>query len=123
MQNAINWFEIPAADFNRAVTFYNAIFDTELKQMDFQGMPHAMFPFNEMEGVGGAIVAGSELKPSIGGVRVYLNGGDDLGPILERVSAAGGTVAQPKTLLNEQIGYAGAFVDTEGNHVGLHSRK
>ncbi|MDJ0840292.1 MAG: VOC family protein [Acidobacteriota bacterium] len=123
MQNAINWFEIPAVDFNRAVTFYNAILDTELKQMDFQGMPHAMLPFNETEGVGGAIVSAPELRPSQEGVRVYLNGGDDLGAVLDRVAGAGGTVAQPKTLINEQIGYSGAFVDTEGNHVGLHSRQ
>ena len=64
-----------------------------------------------------------QLKPFNDGVRVYLNGGDDLSAILDRVPDAGGSVSQPKTFLSEQIGYAGAFVDTEGNQVGLHSRQ
>jgi predicted enzyme related to lactoylglutathione lyase len=30
MSNALNWFEIPATDIERAVTFYGKILDTEL---------------------------------------------------------------------------------------------
>jgi len=30
MQNAINWFEIPAADFDRAVTFCSTVMGVEL---------------------------------------------------------------------------------------------
>ena len=32
MASVINWFEIPANDFPRAVKFYENVFDTQLKQ-------------------------------------------------------------------------------------------
>ena len=62
-----------------------------------------------------------QARPHADGVRVYLNGGEDLGPILDRVVAAGGTVVMPKTFLREDIGYIGMFSDSEGNIIGLHS--
>jgi predicted enzyme related to lactoylglutathione lyase len=54
-------------------------------------------------------------------VRVYLNGGEDLGTILNRVVAAGGQVVMPKTHLRDDIGYIGMFSDSEGNVIGLLS--
>lgn len=37
MKNAINWFEIPATDFDRAVRFYSAIYDNDMPTMDTEG--------------------------------------------------------------------------------------
>lgn len=54
------------------------------------------------------------------GVVVYLNGGDDLSVVMNRVAAAGGTVALEKTSIGEN-GFMGFFIDTEGNKIGLHS--
>lgn len=54
-------------------------------------------------------------------MKVYLNAGDDLGTVLARVEAAGGKVAVPKTQISPEFGFMGAFLDTEGNWVGLHS--
>ena len=81
----------------------------------------ACFPY-QPEGVGGAIVAGENAKPVGDGVMIYLNGGDDLSVILERVSGAGGSVQVPKTQIREDIGHMAVFTDTEGNRVGLHSK-
>lgn len=117
--NAINWFEIPAADFPRARRFYETILALKLKPDEsFPGMRLAVFPG---EGVAGCLIEFAEARPHPDGVRIYLNGGDDLGPILERVATAGGTVVMPKTFLREDIGHIGLFRDTEGNIVGLHS--
>ncbi len=121
MQSAVNWFEIPAVDFSRALAFYSNILDTELEAGDVQGNKMACFPY-QPEGVGGAIVAGEHAKPTGGGVMVYLNGGNDLSVVLERVSGAGGSVQMPKTQITEEIGHMATFTDTEGNRVGLHSR-
>ena len=119
--NAINWFEIPAANLKRAITFYERILATRLPlENSFPGMPMAMLPSQE-PGVGGCLVEFEQARPHADGVRVYLNGGEDLGPILDRVVAAGGTVVMPKTFLREDIGYIGMFSDSEGNIIGLHS--
>jgi uncharacterized protein len=119
--NAINWFEIPAANFKRAVTFYEQIMATNLRIEDsFPGMKMAMFPY-QPPGVGGCVIEFDKFRPNADGVRVYLNGGDDLAKILDRVEAAGGKIVMPKTLIRDDIGHIGMFSDSEGNIVGLHS--
>ena len=119
--NAINWFEIPAANFKRAVAFYEQILAAKLPIEDsFPGMTMAMFPY-ERPGVGGCVIEFDKFRPSADGVRIYLNGGEDLAPILARVEAAGGKVVMPKTLIRDDIGYIGMLSDSEGNVVGLHS--
>jgi predicted enzyme related to lactoylglutathione lyase len=40
----------------------------------------------------------------------------------QRIDKAGGKVVQPKMNIGE-FGYISIFIDTEGNTVGLHSRK
>ena len=119
--NAINWFEIPVVDFARAVAFYEHILATQLPiDASFPGIRMAFFPIQE-PGVGGCLVECEQSHPHADGVRIYLNGGDDLALILDRVVAAGGSVVMPKTLIREDIGYVGLFSDSEGNVVGLHS--
>ena len=119
--NAINWFEIPAANFKRAVAFYEQIMAAKLPIEDsFPGMKMAMFPYQE-PGVGGCVIEFEQTRPHADGVRIYLNGGDDLAVILDRVEAAGGKVVMPKTLIRDDVGYMGLFSDSEGNIVGLHS--
>ncbi|HAY33501.1 MAG TPA: VOC family protein [Ignavibacteria bacterium] len=120
MASAINWFEIPVIDFDRAKKFYNEIFDIEMHE-EMMG-PHQM-AFFPGEGVGGAIVKAEGHKPSLDGALVYLSGGTDLTNIMNRINAAGGKVLQPKTMVTEEIGYIAIFTDTEGNRVALHSPK
>lgn len=119
--NAINWFEIPAADFARACHFYERILAAPIKRdLSFDGVKLGVLPASE-EGVGGAIIEMEQARPHADGVRVYLNGGQDLGHVLDRVVAAGGKVVMPKMLIREDIGYIGLFSDLEGNIIGLHS--
>jgi len=68
-------------------------------------------------------VQGEGGVPSQNGTMVYLNGGDDLAPLLARVAQAGGQVVVPKTEIGSDFGFFAHFVDTEGNKVGLHSMK
>jgi uncharacterized protein len=121
VMNAINWFEIPAADFARATRFYEQILAIPLRVDDSMGIKLAVLPYTQGEGIGGAIVEMPQAKPHADGVRIYLNGGADLDAILKRVPAAGGQVVMPKTFLREDIGHIGMFSDSEGNVIGLHS--
>ena len=117
--NAINWFEIPVDDFDRAKMFYGRIFDYEMPEMMM-----GFFVFEEGPShVGGAIVKGENFVPSREGTMVYLGAGDDLSVVLMRVDGAGGKVLMEKTQITPEIGYSATFLDTEGNRVALHSPK
>ena len=125
MTNAINWFEIPVTNYERAKKFYSTVLGTELMDMpmtdeSMANMKYGFFPCDMEKGVGGAIVEMEGLKPSADGSTVYLNGGDDLAKPLSRVEAAGGKVIMPKTGIGEH-GFIAKFIDTEGNIVAFHS--
>lgn len=122
MQPCISWFEIPAADFERAIRFYETVMATTLKREDMGAMRIAMFPGSEDSPVGGAVtyMEGGQ-PPGPMGTVVYLFAGDDLAVALARVPGAGGEVTVPKTLIAPEIGYFAIFRDSEGNHVGLYS--
>lgn len=120
MSHAINWFEIPAADFARAKAFYEAVLATTLT-VPFPDMKYAMFPADMQQGeIGGGLVEEAGYTPSQTGALVYLNGGEDLSVPLARVEAAGGKVLVPKTSLGPN-GFMAQFLDTEGNRVAFHS--
>ena len=120
MKNLINWFEIPATDFNRAVSFYKSILGWEVKETEMFGTKMAFFPADG-KNVSGAIVQGENYKPSSDGIIVYLNGGNDLQPILDKVEKRNGKVIVPKTKINPEMGYFGMLIDTEGNKMAVHS--
>jgi len=122
-KNAVSWVEIPATDLNRAQKFYETIFGIHMIVMDLPNIKMRMFPIEDMMGVGGAVVdSGGFHKPSAtDGPLIYLNGNPDLQIVLDKVTAAGGTVMVPKTEISPDYGYMGVFLDTEGNRIGLHS--
>lgn len=120
MSRLINWFEIPAADFDRARQFYETVFAVSLRVEDMPGMKLGVFPYTD-PATGGAIAQGTELRPGAGGVVIYLDGGEDLAGPLARAAAKGGEVLMPKTLIDPHIGHIALFRDSEGNVIGLHS--
>lgn len=119
MSNAINWFELPAVNLERATKFYSAVLNIEMQQMEMNGSTLAFFPTKD-KGVGGCLVHGEGRTPNQDGALVYLNGGDDLATPLARIEDAGGKVVMPKTAIGEN-GFIAMFNDTEGNRVALHS--
>ena len=122
MTNAINWFEIPVKDFDRAKTFYSTIMGAEIAEVPMEdGMRYGVFPHDKDKGVGGGIISGNkDQKPSMDGATVYLNGGEDLSEPLAKIETAGGKIVMPKTAIGED-GFMAQFLDTEGNKVALHS--
>lgn len=119
MKNLINWFEIPATDFNRAVSFYQTILGLEIKETEMFGTKMGFFP-TDGTNVSGAIVKGEDYKPSTDGVVAYLNGGNDLQGVLDRVENNNGKVIVPKTQISPGMGYFGIFIDSEGNKMAVH---
>ena len=118
MNNAINWFEIPAVDFERAVNFYDTVIGKPLRREEFMGIPHGIFQADQGAATG-AVVLNPNYQTSDKGTVIYLNAGNDLDGVLSRLDAAGGTLVMPKTAIGPQ-GYIAIIVDSEGNQVGLH---
>lgn len=120
MVHAVNWFEIPVLSFDRAKAFYEKVLGTVVEPIEMGPVTMGMLSCDP-NGIGGAIVHGDGGTPSTTGTLVYLNGGDDLTPMLSRVQQAGGSVVIPKTEIGNDFGFFAHFMDSEGNKVGLHS--
>lgn len=120
MKNLINWFEIPVTDFSRAVSFYKAILGLDIQETEMFGTKMGFFP-NDGTNVSGAIVQGEGYIPSMNGIIAYLNGGDNLQNILDKVESNHGKVIVPKTAISPEMGNFGMFTDTEGNKMAVHS--
>jgi predicted enzyme related to lactoylglutathione lyase len=119
MSNAINWFELPSTNLQRAMAFYSQVLGAEFQKIDMGDVELAFFPTKD-QGVGGCLTYGNGNSPNAEGALVYLNGGDDLSDPLARVEAAGGKVVVPRTSIGEN-GYYAIFMDTEGNWVAFNS--
>ena len=113
-----HWFEIPAADFERAVKFYETIFNTTIEKAEFGGFKMGIFPHND---VGCALCFGPHYKPSADGTVVYMDASPDLSEALNRIEAAGGKIIQPKKQISPEHGFMALFLDSEGNRIALHS--
>ena len=114
---AAHWFEVPAADFDRAVRFYETVLASPFRREAFGDRTLAIFPHDD-PAIGGCIAVGA---PSQEGSTVYLNADGMLDEALARVKAAGGAVLTPRTALPPGMGFMAMIRDSEGNRVGLHS--
>lgn len=122
MENLVTWFDIPVADIERAVAFYNEIFGWDLQII--QGGPSnqhrlAFIPHPENR-TGGCLAEGEGYAPSTHGAIPYLYAGRDVNDILRRVEAAGGKIVLDKMSMGEH-GSIARILDTERNYIGLHS--
>jgi predicted enzyme related to lactoylglutathione lyase len=122
MKNAINWFEIPVKNFDRAKKFYEQLMGAEIQVIPHPEFKYGMLPVDMENGVGGGIVEGPGFEPSDKGSLIYLNGGEDLSGPLSKVETAGGKIVLPKTSIGPN-GFMAHLIDTEGNKIALHSMK
>lgn len=116
---AVNWVEIPVVDIERAAAFYSKLFDAELSILD-QGVRKLVILPNPNGGAGASLNQSNNFLPGDQGPLVYLNGGQDLNPMLQRAEAAGGTKITEKTDLGGN-GFYAIIRDTEGNQIALMS--
>ena len=121
-RNAIDWFEIPVRNMDRAAAFYEALLVTTIRREAIGPNTLGLFTYDGAEGVGGCLLAGEHVPaPSLDGSLVYLNAGPSLDAVVARVEAAGGRVLVPKVVLPGDMGCFVHIADTEGNRVGLHA--
>jgi len=123
--NIVGWFEIPVENMERAIAFYEEVFDISMERNQMGPLDMAWFPYIDgAYGSGGSLVYHEEFyKPSSDGVVVYLTAlSGDLENELSKVGNAGGTVLQHKTKISDEHGFMAVILDCEGNRIALHSR-
>ena len=123
--HAINWFEIPVSNFDRAKKFYETILGNQMKERKGGNIRMAFFQHDvEEEGRGGAIVYDPEFyTPSANGALIYLNCEPDIQKVVDRVIPAGGKLLQNKTAVaaTQDLGFWALILDSEGNRIALHA--
>jgi hypothetical protein len=120
--NPVNWFEIPVSDVDRAKSFYEKVFDFEMKKMEMPDRTMVWFPSDmNSYGASGSLVKEKTYVPSHSGSVVYFSV-KDIDAVLNKVNARKCRILVPKTDIGE-YGIVAYFEDSEGNRVGLHSMK
>jgi predicted enzyme related to lactoylglutathione lyase len=119
--NALNWFEIPVTDFERAKKFYESIFDYQMPENQMGEAKMGFFLYDFQGGkVGGAIVKRPVFTcPANKGSLVYLNCQPDLQKVLDRLLQEAKPCCQKLRWVKDWE--VGLITDTEGNRVALHS--
>jgi predicted enzyme related to lactoylglutathione lyase len=128
MENTVVWADIPVTDLERAMKFYSAVLGQEVKPVE--GMPGIAliappegFDPSQIQGpppVSFDLALTEQMKPSMDGCTIYLNGYGDPEGMLQRAVAAGGEMLMPVTDMGEMVGSIGFFKDSEGNRIGVH---
>lgn len=118
--HAVNWFEIPVRDLERAKAFYEYVLGVGLSLNETGPLKMAWFPMEQgLPGSTGALVQAEGYEPSSAGTIVYFTVAD-LDAALERANTKGGKTLTPKMSVGE-YGFVAHFLDSEGNLVALHS--
>ena len=117
--NAITWFEIPTADLDRAKKFYETVLNVQLIPYGESSM---VFPRGE-EGVSGCLVYREVSKPTADGTTVFLNADGKLDVSVKHAEGLGAKITVPRTEIPGDFGFFACLIDSEGNHVGLHSSR
>ena len=118
-ENFTVWAEIPVTDIDRAITFYNKVFDTDLKKDETGPNPMAMFPTSTQSGVAGHLYPGKPTAEGTGST-IHLACPGKLEDAMERVKEANGRVVSD--IISIPAGRFTYCLDTEGNSIGLFSR-
>ncbi len=122
---AIGWVEIPVVNMERAIKFYETVFEYKIDRHQMGDQDMGWFPWvSEGNGSGGSLVKQPDYIPSREGAFVYFTcHSGDLNNELARVEGAGGVILKDKRLISEEHGYEARILDTEGNRIALHSRE
>ena len=125
VSNPIVHFEIPADDVERAKKFYEKTFGWEITKFEMPGDVYFGVRTTEV---------GKDMKPTKPGA---INGGmmkrknkgqpfmnyihvDSIDKMIKTVEKNGGKICLPKQEIGKGMGWIAAFMDTEGNMMGLH---
>ncbi|MFT3782319.1 MAG: VOC family protein [Nibricoccus sp.] len=121
-RNVVGWFEIYVNDMDRAKMFYEKTFEVKLEALPSPIVKMYAFPMlPDKPGCTGALVKMDGYESGGNGTIIYFS---CLDCAVEATRAAknGGKIFKEKFSIGE-YGFISLVYDTEGNLIGLHSRK
>jgi uncharacterized protein len=123
MENPLRWFEIYVEDMHRAKYFYERVFGFYFSKMNTRSWDIERWSISTSEAGGsfGSLVWMNVITPSGINSVVYF-GSEDCAIEEKRAAEVGGKIYQSKFSI-EQYGFMSLINDTEGNLIGIHSRK
>jgi len=120
--NPVGWFDIYVSNLERAKKFYEQVFSIKLVDLPIEWGKQSLFPFDQDgPNISGALVEKADMTPVGNNTVVYFET-DDCIAEENKIQKAGGKIIRPKMSIGE-FGFVSIFTDTEGNTLGLHSRK
>lgn len=120
--NPVGWFDIYVSNLDRAKKFYETVFNTKLVDLSIEWGKQSLFPSDdESLNISGALVEKQDMIAGGNNTVVYFASQDCITEEA-RVENAGGKIIKPKMSIGE-FGFVSILIDTEGNTIGLHSRK
>ncbi|WP_459212202.1 VOC family protein [Aquimarina rhabdastrellae] len=120
--NPVCWFDINVSKLERAKKFYETVFDIKLTDLPIEWGNQSTFPFeNDGSNATGALVEKENYVANKNNTVVYFSSNDCITEE-SRVENAGGKVLKSKTSIGE-FGFVSILQDTEGNKIGLYSKK
>jgi predicted enzyme related to lactoylglutathione lyase len=115
--NRAVWFDIPAADLDRAAKFYRAVLAVGVDKEKFGD--YSFCVIEHKDGNGGCLVPNAA-EIAAGGVLIYLNANGRIRDAVSRVVPNGGSVIQDTHAIGPH-GFRAIVLDSEGNRIALHS--
>lgn len=134
MNTPILWVEIPVNDFERALHFYQNVFETKLALRTFYGKKVGLFS-NDASGVKASINEVDNYQGT-NGIKPFFfvtvmadaieaveeNGGKIIRrPTLLKQTNENGEIIIGSNLIDNEVGYYAEIQDSEGNHLYLYS--
>ncbi len=120
--NPVSWFDLHVANLDRAKKFYETVFGITLTDLPPEWGKQSTFPFQENgPNTTGALVEKEDFQPNQSNTIIYFDSADCITEE-SRVEQAGGKVLTPKMPIGE-FGFISILQDTEGNTIGLFSKK
>ena len=120
----VSWIEIPVLDIDRAVKFYQTVFEIQPDPIAADGTRRtSTLVHNSATGPGVSLTEIGGFTPANKGTWVYFYVGEDVTPYVSRVEAAGGKILTPKTTMGVDAGNYASIEDSEGNVIALYSTK
>ena len=116
--NRAVWFDIPVADLDRAIAFYQAVLAIKVDKAEMEGFSFGVL--EHKDGNGGCLVPNPDDVIGDKGLLLYLNTEGRIKAAVAAVTENGGKVLEPVHSIGPH-GFRAIIHDSEGNRLLLHS--
>lgn len=116
------WIEIPVINLERAMKFYQSVFDLPPTEIIADGVRRITILPTAEGAINVSLNETANFEPSKSGTLAYFSVEGDLNDTLRKTEAANGEIIDAKNPRGD-AGYFALILDTEGNLLTVHSQQ